>query len=146
MQPAVPDSALHALPSIVVSSFDQQRLEALLERLDEEGSTQGELLAGELLRACVVAPQEIPPDVVTMNSVARFILLGAQRELELTLCFPRDVDGSPGKVSILAPVGMALLGLRVGDEIDWPLPGGRSERIRLLAVSYQPERSGHMDR
>ena len=67
-------------------------------------------------------------------------------EHELALVYPRDADGSADKVSILAPVGSALLGLRVGDAIDWPMPGGRSARLHVLAIRYQPEAAGELHR
>ena len=70
----------------------------------------------------------------------------ADHERELTLVYPRDADGSSEKVSILAPVGSALLGLRVGDVIDWPMPGGRSARLHVLAIRYQPEAAGELHR
>jgi regulator of nucleoside diphosphate kinase len=64
----------------------------------------------------------------------------------LTLVYPRDADGSAHKVSVLAPVGSALLGLRVGETIDWPMPGGRSARLQVLAIRYQPEAAGELHR
>ena len=67
-------------------------------------------------------------------------------ERELALVYPRDADGSAHKVSILAPVGSALLGLRTGDSIDWPMPGGRTARLEVLAIRYQPEAAGELHR
>jgi regulator of nucleoside diphosphate kinase len=64
----------------------------------------------------------------------------------MTLVFPRDADGSADKVSILAPVGSALLGLRFGDSIEWPIPGGRTIRLRVLSIQYQPEAAGDFTR
>lgn len=60
------------------------------------------------------------------------------RPRQITLCEPRDADPSQGRISILAPVGTALLGLGVGDSIDWPLPNGRTGTFRIAAVSRQP--------
>ena len=67
-------------------------------------------------------------------------------EDELTLVYPRDADPDAHQVSIFAPVGSALLGLRVGDAIDWPMPGGRTARLHVLAVRYQPEAAGELHR
>ena len=64
----------------------------------------------------------------------------------MTLVYPHDADGTPGKVSILAPVGSALLGLRTGQAIDWPMPGGNSTRLRVLEIRYQPEAAGEYNR
>ena len=96
-------------------------------------------LAEELDRAIVVPKDRIPKDVVTMNS--RLIYsdesTGSTREVELV--FPEDVDAMAGKVSVLAPVGCALLGLSVGQSIDWSLPGGKVHRLRVECVLSQPQ-------
>ncbi len=132
-------------PRIVVSSLDVQRIETLLEQQDQNHPVV-ELLWEELERAQIVKPEEVPPTVVTMRSTVRFLAERSGKEMELTLCYPSDIDGSPGKVSILAPVGSALLGLSVGQEIDWPTPGGASERYRIVDITYQPERAGELHR
>lgn len=90
----------------------------------------------------MVDPEEIPPTVVTMNSTVRFRVESSAEEFCLTLVYPKDVDTSGEKISILAPVGSALLGLAQGDEIEWPKPGGGVLRVRIVEVTYQPERSG----
>jgi regulator of nucleoside diphosphate kinase len=72
----------------------------------------------------------------------RFRVDPSQKEYELTLVYPRDLDGSAGRISILAPVGSALLGLRVGQQIEWPALHGTSVRVRIVEVLYQPEREG----
>lgn len=130
------------LPSITVSSLDLERLETLLEGVPAHSNPEIEGLRSELLRANIVDPREMPPTVVTMNSKVRFVVEDSGKELELTLCYPRDLDGQPDKVSILAPIGSALLGLAVGQSIEWPLPGGKLARVRIVDVIYQPERAG----
>lgn len=128
-------------PPIVLSARDMDRLEALLESLPA-GSFPGEVaLRAELDRAEVVEPGDVPPTVVTMNSTVRFRMADSDEDFRLTLVYPRDADGSGGKVSILAPVGSALLGLAVGDEIEWPRPGGGVMQLTIAEVLYQPERS-----
>lgn len=129
-------------PVITVSNLDLERIEALLEREPEDAHRP---LRDELERAQVVDSRELPPSVVTMNSTARLVDVDNGEEMTLTLVYPRDAGG-PGKVSILAPVGSALLGLAVDQQIDWPLPGGRKRRLRVLEVSYQPEASGEYHR
>ena len=99
-------------------------------------------LQAELDRANVVEPQDIPPDVVTMNSTVTFKVESSENEFSLTLVYPNDVGDNVEKISILAPVGSALLGLREGDTISWPKPGGGLLVVRILKVMYQPERSG----
>ena len=126
-----------ALPAITVSRLDVARLEALL------ATAHGEVAEGleeELLRATVVAPEAMPADAVTMNSRIRCREQARGRELSLTLVCPQD-DG-PGGVSVLAAVGAALLGLSVGQSIDWPAPNGKILELEILAVEYQPEANG----
>ena len=88
----------------------------------------------------------MPPTVVTMNSTVRFEVESSAEEFRLTLVYPRDVDASGEKISILAPVGAALLGLAQGDSIEWPKPGGGTLRVRIKEVTYQPERAGEFHR
>ena len=130
-------------PAILVSRLDCERIEALLESPAAEHHDTAALRA-ELERADIVEPAQMPSDVITMNSTARFVLNDGS-EREITLVYPRDADGSAGKVSILAPVGSALLGLRVGDSIRWPAPGGDID-LRVLAIRYQPEAAGDLHR
>ena len=135
-------------PPLLLSRLDVERIEELLEQ-PQYRSANAAALQDELDRAEVTEPARMPGDVITMNSTARVRVedgvLG-DHEYELTLVYPRDADGSAEKVSILAPVGSALLGLRVGDSIDWPLPGGRSARLHVLAIRYQPEAAGELHR
>lgn len=134
------------LPPITVSTLDLERIEALLDRIPARDNAQLESLCAELARANVVEPQQVPPTVVTMNSTVRFLREDTGKEFEVTLCYPKDADGSPDKVSVLAPIGSALLGLSVGQHIQWPLPGGHIARVRVTDVTYQPEREGEYNR
>jgi regulator of nucleoside diphosphate kinase len=132
-----------AKPPLLLSRLDCARLEALLEtRADHE--VPG--LRAELERADVVDARDVPDDVITMNSTARFRDEASGEEREMSLVYPREADGSPDKVSILAPVGSALLGLRVGHAIEWPVPGGRTVRLRVLSVTKPPEAAGEAPR
>ena len=96
--------------------------------------------------ADVVEPEQIPPTVVTMNSTVRFSIDSSGEDFCLTLVYPKDVDGSGNTISILAPVGSALLGLSTGDEIEWPRPGGGTIKVRIVEIIYQPERAGKFHR
>ena len=133
-------------PAITISSLDASRLERLLESASGKQFANSEELQAELLRANVVEPREIPPDVVTMNSTVTFQVESSEREFSLTLVYPKDADDSSTKISILAPVGSALLGLREGDEMSWPKPGGGLLKVSILKVTYQPERAGDFQR
>lgn len=136
----------HTPPDLIISSVDARRLENLLESLPARSFPGKEALEVELARARIVDPKDMPPDVVTMNSQVRFRVLTTGTEKSLRLVYPKDADDSGGTVSVLAPVGSALLGLSRGDEIDWPAPGGGTVRVRIEDVMYQPERSGELHR
>ena len=132
-------------PEIILTSQDLDRLEALLEALPATAFPGKTELRAELDRAELVEPQEVPPNVVTMNSKVRFALESGE-EFCLTLVYPKDMDGSAERISILAPVGSALLGLSAGEHIEWPRPGGGMLKVRLVEVVYQPERAGEFHR
>lgn len=133
-------------PTITVSSRDLDRLERLLENPAYKNLPASTALRNELDRAEVFEPEDIPPGVITMNSTARFADEDTGEQHELTLVYPSEADGASGKISILAPVGSALLGLSVGQTIEWPVPSGRVTRLRVLDVTYQPEASGEYHR
>lgn len=130
------------LPSITITQQDANRLEALLERMSDQSFPGREQLEAELERANVVSAQDVPPDIVTMNSTVLF-RTGDGKEFSLKLVYPKDFDGSPENISILAPVGSALLGLKEGDTISWPINGGASMDVQVIRVTEQPEREGN---
>ncbi len=132
-------------PSIVVSRLDLERIEALLERMPPAQAAQYDALRDELDRAEVVEPTAMPADVVTMNSVVTFKDESVGEELTVSLVYPSAVRVD-GAVSILAPVGSALLGLTKGQQIDWPTTDGRQRRLRVLDIAYQPEAAGDLHR
>ncbi|MBS0487467.1 MAG: nucleoside diphosphate kinase regulator [Proteobacteria bacterium] len=133
-------------PNLIISSLDAERLEKLIDALPDAAFPGKKDLEAELARAQIVAPKDVPPTVVTMNSTVRFEVESSHDEFQLTLVYPKDIDASGEKISILAPVGSALLGLSQGDEIEWPKPGGGVLRVRIKEVVYQPERAGEHHR
>ena len=133
-------------PTIVISSLDAERLDRLLESLPSNAFPGRTELEAELMRAEVVEPNEMPPTVVTMNSTVEFRVASSSEVFRLTLVYPKDVDASGGTISILAPVGSALLGLSEGDQIEWPKPGGGTLQVLIEKVIYQPERAGELHR
>ena len=131
---------------VILTSQDFDRLEALLASLPPNAFPGKTALQAELERAEIVEPEKVPPDVVTMNSTVRFQLLETGEEFQLTLVYPKDVQGHADRISVLAPVGSALLGMSVGDELEWPKPGGGVSTVRVVEVVYQPERAGELHR
>lgn len=134
---------MNVQPSLTLSTHDVRRLEALLQNM--EPSPTVSRLEAELARARWVEPTQVPAQVVTMNSRLRCIEVDSGRVHELQLVYPHEADAGAGRISILAPVGSAVLGLSVGDAIDWPVPGGRSVRLRVTDVIWQPEAHGQFE-
>lgn len=129
---------------IIISTEDHERLERLLgsdfvQAFRDKPYLQS--LRRELDNAKVVAPEDMPPDVVTMNSTVR-LREGHSDEVDTyTLVYPEDANIAEGKLSVLAPIGTAILGYRVGDMIIWPVPRGTAD-FRIEELVYQPERDG----
>lgn len=124
--------------SITITQSDYQRLDRLLDMHSNSALPGIDMLHNELYRAKIVNSEQIDPDCVTMNTTVRFVEDGDKKTYEMTLVYP-DQAGLPGTVSVLAPVGSALLGLRVGQSIRWQVPGGRQLQLRVVAVTGQPE-------
>lgn len=120
---------------IYIAAAEAERLRDLVEQhIDGREAATAERLSDELDRATIVDDASVPHDVVRIGSRVRFEDEQTGSAREVVLVYPSDADASAGRVSVLAPVGAALLGLRVGDRIEWPLPGGRTARIRIRAV------------
>lgn len=128
---------------IYITEIDAERLEHVLGGTSR--SVTIDLLEDELSRAIIVPANEIPADVVTMNSIVRFQDCSTGEEFQYTLTYPSEAKIEEGKVSILAPVGAALLGLSVGDTIEWPMPTGKARTLKLIEVLFQPEAQGRFD-
>ena len=133
-------------PPITVSSRDVERLERLLDSPAGRRFAGRAELQAELDRADVIEPRDVPATLVTMNSTVRFTVEGSDEEFRLALVYPKDVVPDGSTISVLAPVGSALLGLSQGDRIDWPKPGGGTLRVRIEGIDYQPERAGDFHR
>jgi regulator of nucleoside diphosphate kinase len=130
--------------TIYITDFDLKRLRTLLNGTlswDEKEKDYLTRLEEELEWAEVVSPEEILSDVVTMNSQAQVRDLNSNEEMVLTLVFPDEADYSQGRLSILAPIGTALLGYRAGDTVEWRVPAG-IRRLKVEQVLYQPEAAG----
>jgi regulator of nucleoside diphosphate kinase len=140
----IPHSATNR-PPILVTATDLSRLQDHLERVDDRLADAAEALGDELLRAQVIPSEKAPETLVTMNSRVVFENLATGREREVTLVYPNEANAEKGRVSVLAPVGSALLGLSVGQEIEWPLPDGGRGRFRIKRIVFQPEAEGRFD-
>lgn len=133
-----------ATRKLYITQFDKSRLEELIAVAAQFGSQpRSDLasLAKELGKAEVVSPKDVPADVVTMNSKVVLRDLDTSEEMTYTLVFPRQANIDAGAISILAPVGTAILGYAKGDVVEWPVPAGL-RRIRIEEIVYQPEAAG----
>ncbi|ETS32895.1 MULTISPECIES: nucleoside diphosphate kinase regulator [Photorhabdus] len=133
-------------PAIIINELDAERLDSLLEQPAFADTSIADALNEELDRAEIVPPAEIPSDVVTMNSRVRFLDLTSSEERVRTLVYPASLQDSSDQLSVMAPLGAALLGLRIGDEISWKLPNGEETRVKVLELLYQPEAAGEYHR
>lgn len=132
---------------IYITEFDLVRLKELVNvgiTFKERDREYLESLQNELDRAHIVKPTAIPHNVVTMNSRVCIKDMETAKENIYTLVFPSDADIEQGKISILAPIGTAILGYRAGDTVDWPVPGG-TRKVRVQEILFQPEAAGRYD-
>jgi regulator of nucleoside diphosphate kinase len=131
--------------TIYINEVDLARLRKLIDLARETGNDANrrylDRLEGELERAEVVNPNDIPKDVVTMRSTVGLKDMDNGNEMVYSLVFPSEADVDKGKVSVLAPVGTAMIGYRVGDVIEWEVPSGL-RRLKVVEIIYQPEASG----
>jgi regulator of nucleoside diphosphate kinase len=124
---------------IFMSEKDLLRIKHVLSF---QHSKEYENLEIELDRAKIISDNEIPPDLVTMNSKIKFLNVQDNKEMIITIVYPSDANFSEGKISVLASLGSALIGLRANQEIKWQFPDGKTKTLKLLEVLYQPEANG----
>ena len=131
--------------TIYITKVDLARLRRLIEAASDSGVDSNtpyiNKLEDELDRANIVDPKEIPMDAITMRSKVRLKDLESRKEMIYSLVFPSEADVDEGRISVLAPVGTAMIGYRVGDIIEWEVPSGL-RRLKVEEVLYQPEASG----
>lgn len=130
------------LPAITVSTLDFKRIELVLDALPASRDDLKDKLFLELDRADLVEPVDVPPTLVTMNSRVRFTVLATGVTMVKTLVYPKDQAADTQNISILTPLGSALLGLSIGQEIEWKIDAHKTMRVRIDAIEYQPERAG----
>jgi regulator of nucleoside diphosphate kinase len=133
--------------NIYITEPDYNRLSALIEKTREGNGVDRQYLnklEAELDRAEIVDAKEIPANVITMRSTVRLRDLVSGEENTYSLVFPTEADFSQGKISVLAPIGTAILGYKSGDTIEWTVPSGL-RRLKVDKIIYQPEAAGQFD-
>ncbi len=131
----------------LITEFDLERLEALLERcwgVSCFDNKNLEALQKKILNCIVVPPEYIPGTIITMNSTFTIENEATNKTETYTLVFPEHADIDGNKISILAPIGTAVLGHRVGESIEWAAPSGHRQ-IRFVEIHFQPETAGQFD-
>ncbi|NEM97657.1 nucleoside diphosphate kinase regulator [Pontibacter burrus] len=130
--------------TIYLTDKDYERLHSLVQVQRQNGGAAAvDGLCQELKRAKVVPTEDIPKDIVTMNSLVRLKDLKGGNTMEITVVYPKDADLASRKISVLAPVATAILGCKVGDEIEWPAPKGNLS-YKVESILYQPEAAGDL--
>ncbi|KAB2730643.1 regulator of nucleoside diphosphate kinase [Ochrobactrum sp. RC6B] len=125
-------------PNIVVSEIDYERLMGLATNVSERLEEIAEELMAELDRAKVVPAKRLPQDVIHMGSTVEFRSNDGQ-ERRVTLVYPGEADIAQGKISILTPIGTALIGLAPGQSISWTARDGKQHELNVLSVSNEVE-------
>lgn len=126
---------------LLLTDNDHRLLSVLLEKADRNTA---DLLEEELSRATIVGTQDIPGDVVRMNSFVCFVDIKTGKKTEVHLVHPDRADLERNQISVLSPIGSALIGLRKGQSINWPLPNGYSKTIKVLTVKNDPVEEGYV--
>lgn len=129
---------------IFITTFDKERLDELITVATEFGEHDRhdlDELAKEMDSAKVVDSKKVPADVVTMNTKVVLRDVDTDETMTYSLAFPADADISAGRISVLAPVGTAILGYKEGSTVEWAVPAG-IRRIKIEKILYQPEAAG----
>ena len=125
-------------PNIVVSEIDYERLMGLATNVSERLEEIAEELTAELDRAKVVPAKRLPQNVIRMGSTVEFRSNDGQ-ERRVTLVYPGEADIEQGKISILTPIGTALIGLAPGQSMSWTARDGKQHQLNVLSVSDEAE-------
>lgn len=128
-------------PEIIVSVHDAERLEAIVDLLPASAADCKNALLEELGRADIVESSLMPARVVTMNSMVRFEITPPREEFCMTLVYPHEISSGESQISVLTPIGTALLGMAEGNQIDWPRRDGQTVSVRIIKVIAQPDKA-----
>ncbi|MCC7233198.1 MAG: nucleoside diphosphate kinase regulator [Bacteroidia bacterium] len=133
------------MANLIINSLDYARIKKCINDARQFKSISGidaEKLMKELDSAKVVTPEEIPANVVTMNSIVRLSFMNNQTQVQFQIVYPDQANIKENKISIFSPIATALIGYKVKDEIEWIVPAGLT-KLKIDEIVYQPEASGH---
>jgi len=129
---------------IILNRLDFTRIKRCITEAQEAksiGNSEAEKLLTELESARIVRPEEIPSDVVSMNSIVKISFKNNSRQVQFQIVYPDQANLKENKISIFSPIATALIGYKVGDEIEWVVPAGLT-KIKIDEIIYQPEAAG----
>ena len=132
------------MSKIIVNRLDYLRIQKCIndaKQFKSISASEAESLLKELNSAKIVEPQEIPDNVVTMNSIVKISFLNSDKRIEFQIVYPNQANLKENKISIFSPIATALIGYKVSDEIEWVVPAGVT-KIKIDKIIYQPEASG----
>jgi len=132
------------MSKIIVNRLDYARIKKCINDANQFKSisdTEAEKLLAELDSAKIVEPQAIPSDVVTMNSIVKLSFLNNSKQVQFQIVYPDQANFKKHKISIFSPIATALIGYKVGDEIEWIVPAGLTQ-LKIDEIVYQPEAAG----
>lgn len=132
---------------IVLSRLDYTRIQNYITNARQAGSiniSEAKNLIGELNKAKVINPEEVPGDLVTMNSIVKITFMHSQKQLQFQIVYPGQANLKENRISIFSPIATALIGYSVGSEIEWMVPTGAT-KIRIDEIIYQPEAAGEFN-
>ena len=135
------------MSKIIINRLDYARISKCIsdaKQFRSISNAEAEKLLSELDSAKIVEPQAIPSDVVTMNSIVRLSFLNSNKQVQFQIVYPERANLKENKISIFSPIATALIGYKVGDEIEWIVPAGLS-RLKIDEIVYQPEAAGEFD-
>lgn len=132
------------MSNIIINRLDYARIKRCIDdakQIRSISNAEAEKLMKELDSAKIVTPEDIPSNVVTMNSIVRLSFLNSNKQVQFQIVYPDQANLKENKISIFSPIATALIGYKVADEIEWLVPAGPT-RIRIDEIIYQPEAAG----
>ena len=132
------------MTKLILSKLDYLRIQKCIDeakQLKSITSSESESLMKELDSAKILEPEKIPSNVVTMNSIVKISFLNSNKQIQFQIVYPRQANVREQKISIFSPIATALIGYKVGDEVEWIVPAGLT-KIRIDEIIYQPEAAG----
>jgi regulator of nucleoside diphosphate kinase len=132
------------MKKIIINRLDYARIKRYIsdaKQLKTISNAEAEKLMKELDSAEIVKPEAIPSDVVTMNSIVKLSFINNNKQVQFQIVYPDQANLKENKISIFSPIATALIGYKVGDEIEWVIPAGLT-RLKIEDIIYQPEAAG----